>query len=235
MARITLLNNQIGYMEDDKLNGKFYELENEDTGVIYRALNIVENKTYIGQAYSYEKHGKKPATRYGARGRFKRHWSNKSNPRAYNECPKFYEALRRSKINDWLIFTIYVGSKKKLKEKETKFIQEFKTANPKFGYNKFVNNKPEDPIYREEYQIRKAKSNVDRAANGAMKRTANSKGIPANIYSRKTGYVVQIKINGKMYFKAFLSLQDSMEHKLEQAIRQLAKFKKQANQRAHSK
>lgn len=234
-----ILNNDLYPELDTDMNGDFYDLENQDTAVIYRIENCMEGKSYIGKAYSYEKHGTQKSSRYGAKGRFRRHWSNCVSELAHNECPIFYEALRNSELTDWFVYTIKVCSKKHAKEYETRMIQKYKTSDPKIGYNYFVgDNKPNNKEHLEKYQSIKAKTNVNRAKNGEMKRTNYGKNLPPNINHRFAknragkivgeGYFVQIKLYGKLYSKAFLSNADTMEEKLEKAKKQLELFKKEA-------
>lgn len=225
---------------DNEVNGEMYSKETKDTAVVYQILNIETGKSYIGSAYSYEKHGQQNPTKYGAKGRFRRHWSNKSNPKASSECPVFYEALQKSDLYDWYIMTLAVCSKKHMKEYETRFIRKYKTGNPKYGYNYFVGvKKPENSKYLAQYKSNKAKTNANRAIGGKLKREKHSKNLPPNINYRISkkrdgtvcgeGYFVQIKINGKLYNKAFLSMRETMEDKLNKAIKQLEEFKKRAN------
>lgn len=239
-VKIILLNDQ--FPERDLVdNGKNYKKETLTTWVIYEAFNEKTKKSYIGKARSYEKHGsEKEPTMYGGKGRFKRHWSNAHNSksRAYNDCPIFYEALRNSDILDWFIYVWKVCDSESAAEWEKKFIEEHKTSNPKKGYNINVgDDKPNDPLYLLKYQSAKAASNAARAANGALKKKAHNKDLPANInYRKKTnkdgsigeGYFVQIKIDGHLYNKAFLSSAMTMEDKLEAAKKTLDKFKVEA-------
>lgn len=246
--KVVLLNDLISDINDDVLgdidldwniNGHFYDQETDETGVIYQIYNVFTSKSYIGKVFSYEKHGKQPATYYGAKGRFKRHWSNSRGDNADNDCPVFYKALKDSDIHDWFVFTLMVVSKKHLKETETRKIKEYNTSDPNFGYNFFVgDNKPDNAEHLLKYSTAKAATNVNRAANGQMKREGHSKNLPANINYRPAkqvgnnivseGYFVQIKIDGHVYNKAFSSKMQTMEDKLSAAIKQLELFKKQA-------
>lgn len=237
--KIVLLNDLYPELDID-MNGHCYDQETEETGVVYRVLNIMNNKSYIGKAFSYEKHGKKNPTYYGSKGRFKRHLSNSKSNLANNECPIFYEALRNYNIHDWFVFTLKVCSKKHLKEWETKLIKEYNTSDPKRGYNYFVgDNRPNNKKYLIKYQSAKAESNAQRAINGQLRRKKHSKNLPPNINYRLSkrkdgsicgeGYFVQIKLNGKIYNKAFLSMSESMDSKLKKAKKQLEIFKSQAS------
>nr|URM62320.1 endonuclease [Mimivirus sp.] len=58
MKKIKLLNDIIPEIDQDA-NGDKYLKENKDTGVIYDIYNVKTNKSYIGKACSYVKHGKK--------------------------------------------------------------------------------------------------------------------------------------------------------------------------------
>ncbi|AVL94697.1 group I intron endonuclease [Moumouvirus australiensis] len=243
MEKIILLNDIIPDVDKD-INGDMYDQENNDTGVIYKIYNVYTGKSYIGKAYSYVGHGKKKPLKYGARGRFKRHWSNKDSPLACNECPVFYEALRSSELEDWFIFTLKVCNKKYLANWEKKLIEKENTSNPKYGYNYFVGNKkPDNEIHLENYQLSKAISNVKRAENGALRKSDKTSVLPANIYYRtskspngsiREGYFVQIKLNGKLYNKAFLSMSESMESKMNKAKKQLQIFKNEASKTKNS-
>nr|WBF70890.1 putative intron encoded endonuclease [Megavirus caiporensis] len=237
MKKIKLLNDIIPEIDQDA-NGEKYFKETKDTGVIYDIYNVKTNKSYIGKACSYVKHGKKKPMLYGARGRFKRHWSNKDSQLARNECPIFYQALRDSNIEDWFVFTLHVCDKKYLSKWEHKFIELHNTSDPDHGYNYFVGSKkPDNIIHLEKYQLNKAESNVKRAKDGALRKSNNTKNLPTNIYYRSSkgpngslreGYFVQIKLYDKLYNKAFLSMSESMESKLCKVQKQLKEFKRQA-------
>jgi hypothetical protein len=236
--KVILLNDLLSDLDKD-LNDCFYKKESQETGIIYRILNITNGKSYIGKAFSYEKHGEKNTSRYGARGRFRRHLSNKDSETANKECPIFYEALRNSESTDWFVFTIAVCSKKHLKKHEMRWTEYYDTSNPKHGYNYFVgDNKPNDSKHLLKYQTAKAESNVNRAMGGTLRRKENSKNLPPNINYRikkrpdgtvyQEGYFVQIKLNGVLYNKGFLALSESMKSKLTKAKKQLELFKKEA-------
>jgi hypothetical protein len=216
--------------------------QTEETGVIYAIVNRNDGKAYIGRCFSHEKHGKHPMTVYGANGRFRRHLSNAlgADVITRTECPIFYEEIRNHNgdKNIWYVTTLKVISKKHLKEYETKFIKRYNTSDPKFGYNYFVgDNKPDDSTYLSQYQEAKAASNASRVQDGSLKKLPQNIGLPANIHYKETifsngipliGYFVQIKIDGKIYYRAFLSKDYSLEQKLEMAKDQLEKFKKKA-------
>lgn len=232
--RIELLNDCVPSL-DQELNGKYYDLENADTAVIYQFYNMNTKKSYIGKAYSFVKNGVEKNRRHGSKDRFYKHWIASESDKD-NDCPVFYKVLRKSNPLDWFILTIKVCSKQHAKEWETKLIKLHKTYDPKYGYNYFVgDNRPADSVYLKKYQSAKAKSNADRAIGGGLRQKEHSKNLPPNINYRRSekngtvteGYFVQIRLNGKLYNKAFLSKFDSMENKLELAKNQLALFRKE--------
>lgn len=218
---------------DEEWNGEFYDKETRKTGVIYMIWNVWENKAYIGRAKSFTIY----EIRHGAKGRFRIHWTNKSssNEKNRNDCRVFYEALRNSNINDWFVFTLDVCLLDELKDRETDLIKKYNTSNPKFGYNYFVgNNKPNNPEHLKTYQSQKASTNTKRAINGKMKRTDKNKKLPTYIsyYPVKKGdellcegYMARITLNGEIYKKVFISMEDSMEEKLEKALAYIESIK----------
>lgn len=123
-----------------------------------------------------------------------------------------------------------------MKEWETELIKKYRTSDPKYGYNLFVgNNKPDDPDHLKEYKLKKALSNTKRAENSKMKRTDENKKLPTYIsyYPVKKGdkllcegYMARITIDEKIYKKVFISMNDTMDAKLEKAKLYIESIKK---------
>ena len=215
--------------------------ETVNTGVIYKITNNVNGKIYIGKAFSYEKHGKQPPSKYGAEGRFRRHLSNafSENTETANECPEFYADIRKYGKEAFTVETLRVYSKIHLKENERKYIVALESYKEEKGYNIFVgDSKPIDESRARKYTESKQKSNASRAQDGSMKKAEHNVGLPANINYRikkdpKTGrvlsegYFVQIKLDGKLYNKAFLKSGFTMEQKLESAKEYLSTIKEE--------
>ena len=214
--------------------------ETLDTGVIYKITNNDNGKCYIGKAFSYKTSSvRNTKYKHGAEGRFSRHWSNanSTNEILANECPIFYKALKESSKNDWEVTILRICDKKKLKKYETKYITKFESHDPSKGYNYFVaDNKPQNEEVKIIYETRKSDANRKRAEGGKMKR--NNDGLPANIYKRTSnlpngdtiiGYFVQIKINGKLFSKAFMSKNDTEKEKLKKAKKFLKTTKEENN------
>jgi len=211
--------------------------ENINTGVIYKITNTINNKQYIGKTYSYIKNGNNNY-KYGALGRFKRHLSNafSSNEKTKNECPELYKDIRSYGKDNFNVITLVICNKNDLKNKEKEQIKLYETYKKEKGYNILIgNNKPEDPTHLLHYKNNKILNNKLRCVNSSMKYTLEGKELPPNINYRikkdandkiiSEGYFVQIKINNKLYNKAFLSMKLSLEDKLILAKEQLVIFK----------
>jgi len=216
-------------------------METLDTGVIYIVYNVTNGKGYIGQAYSYEKHGVKPPSFYGANGRLRRHISNafSKNKITATECPFFYADIRKYGKKSFIVHTLKICKKSHLDKYEAQYTKSYKTFDQKHGYNYFVGKGvPQSKPHIEQYKGAKADSNKNRAIGGAMRQSEATKNLPPNINLRvkknkngeisSQGYFVQIKINNKLYNRAFMNCHFTMEEKLEMAIKQLEEFKKNA-------
>lgn len=229
---------------DERMNGYFYNQENEDTFVVYKIYNWKTFKSYIGKVQSYIKlkNGKNPY--YSAHGRFVRHLSNcKGAKRAQTECPIFYNALREYDMLCWYVTILRVcKDDKEATEYEKFYINQYMTYHPFFGYNYFISDdKPKYEEYRKDYHIGKAKANHNRALGGKLKRTEQNKGLPPCIKyykycSRLTGeitregYVVEIRVeNGKRISKTFSDSSKTMEQKLKEAQDHVIKVRKEHN------
>jgi len=201
-----------------------------------------ENKIYIGKAASYKKY-KKGYVPYGAIARVTEHFTNAltmKNKYRINDCPRLYSAIRTHGSNNFTYSVLKIVPIDILDITEEEYILLYNSYKIDYGYNIFIGNKkPLDPILRAEYEQRKAISNVNRAINGNMKRMEHSKNLPPNINYRKPtsigkngttigdGYFVQIKINGKLFNKAFISKNLSLDEKLILAQDYLNKIKQE--------
>jgi hypothetical protein len=200
--------------------------ETEDTGVIYMITNKVNKMKYIGKAFSYEKHGKRPPSYYSAEGRLRRHKSNAT--RGDVDIPLLYEDMRKHGTDNFTVETLEVCLKKNLKARETHYTKLHKTCEKEIGYNYHVgDNKPKDKEHVKQYEENKVLTNKVRAIDGKLRQSEDVKDLPPNVYKRANGLFAQIKINGTLYNKAFLSSKDSDEEKLKQAKLWLANTKQQ--------
>lgn len=186
--------------------------------------NTVSGKKYIGKTFSYVKHGKrKNLLKYGAEGRFKRHCSNALA--GNNEIPLLYESMKEN-ISNFKIETLEICLKSDLKQREKYFIKIHESYKKDKGYNFHVgDNKPEDDTHKKEYEIKKIESNKKRAEGGKLRQSDETLDLPPNIYKRPTGLFAQIKLDSKLYNKAFLSSKDTDICKLEKALEWLRNIK----------
>ena len=200
--------------------------ESENTGVIYMITNNVNNRKYIGKAYSYEKHGKRPPSYYGSAGRLRRHKSNAT--RGSDEIPFLYDEMRKHGTDNFVVTTLEVCLKENLKERETYYTTLHRTFDKDIGYNYHVgDNKPKDQEYLKNYEEKKVHSNKARAVDGNLRQSDDVKNLPPNIYRRPNGIFAQVKINSTLYNKAFLSSKDSDEQKLQKAVAWLNNIKQE--------
>jgi len=203
--------------------------ESIDTGVIYLIINTVNNKKYIGKAYSFVKHVRNPNYKHGTNGRFKRHLSNALN--GNNEIPLLYNDIRQYGSNNFKAETLEVCLKKDLNCREEYYIKTLETFKDNIGYNYLIgNNKPQDNKHKEEYEKNKIESNKARAIGGKLRKSQDTLNLPPNIYKRKNGLFAQIKIDSILYNKAFLSSIDTDIEKLDKAIKWLKSIKETHNQ-----
>lgn len=203
--------------------------ESINTGVIYLIINTVNNKKYIGKAYSFVKHVRNPNYKHGTNGRFKRHLSNALN--GNNEIPLLYNDIRQYGSNNFKAETLEVCLKKDLNCREEYYIKTLETFKDNIGYNYLIgNNKPLDNKHKEEYEKNKIESNKARAIGGKLRRSQDTLNLPPNIYKRKNGLFAQIKIDSILYNKAFLSSIDTDIEKLDKAIKWLKLIKETHNQ-----
>jgi group I intron endonuclease len=187
--------------------------ESENTGVIYIITNIVNNKKYIGKAFSCI--GKKNY-KYGANGRFKNHLSKVRNNN--NDCPLLYNDIRLHGKDNFKVEVLEICLKSDLKAKETQYITEMQTYKNDIGYNFLIgDNKPKDGDHKKEYEDRKVEANKKRCEGGKLRRSEGTTSLPPNVYKRSAGYFAQIKIDSNLYNKAFLSSKETDEEKLEKA------------------
>jgi hypothetical protein len=203
--------------------------ESIETGVIYQIINTVNNKKYIGKAYSFVKHVRNPNYKHGTNGRFKRHLSNALN--GNNEIPLLYNDIRHFGSEKFKAETLEVCLKKDLNQREEYYIKTLESFKDNIGYNYLIgNNKPEDNKHKKEYEQNKIESNKARAIGGKLRRSTETRNLPPNIYKRNNGLFAQIKIDSVLYNKSFLNSIDTDIEKLDKATRWLIHIKETHNQ-----
>jgi hypothetical protein len=220
--------NEISEEED-----KFYE--------IYKITNKIDGKAYIGLAKKWIKMSRQKYYIYGGIGRFKRHISNSisKNEKLSKDCPSFYDAIRKYGSSNFELEILKIINDNIHKNEEDEIIK-YKTHDPDYGYNILLSTKK--PLTQNRLlNFTKVKEigNKNRAVNGEMRKKEHNKNLPPNIYYRFTkndkdeiiheGYFVQIKTNGKLKNKAFLSDKLTLEDKLTKAKEYLASINIELN------
>jgi len=208
---------------------------------VYKITNIAENKAYIGVAKKWVKLAKQKYYIYGAHGRFKRHISNafSTNEKCANDCPEFYKSIRDYGANNFEV-EILKTINENAKSREEEEILKYNTHDPEYGYNILLSvKKPLTETRLDNFKKKKELGNKNRSVNGEMRKKEHNMNIPTNIYYRSKkdqdnniiheGYFVQIKTNGKLVNKAFLSDKLTLNEKLEKAKEYLALINKDLN------
>lgn len=212
---------------------QLYETPSLTTGEIYMVTCLKNNKKYIGKSNSYVT---KKNIRQGTHGRFVRHLRDSTSEKSKNDIPLLYEDMRKYGSDNFKTETLYICDKNDLKKAEEYFTNLYKSSNDIFGYNLNVGNKkPNDEKHLQNYNKNKQNSNINRAKNGAMKQSEESKKLPPNIsiFKRKgtpVGYKVELKRDGKLKSKTFSSVENTMEQNLQLAINQRKIFLKELNE-----
>jgi len=194
-----------------------------------KITNNTNGKYYIGVAKKWVKLVSKKYYIYGGNGRFKRHLSNaiSTNIKLTNDCPDFYGAIREFGKQSFSCHILkIVNNNHKMHEKEE--ILKYKSHDPEYGYNILISTeKPLTDIRLNSFSKKKESGNKNRAINGEMRHKEHNINLPPNIYYRSNknkegnilheGYFVQIKTNGKLVNKAFLSDKLTLDEKLKKA------------------
>ncbi len=214
---------------------QLYEEPSLTTGEIYMITCLENNKKYIGKSDSFVT---KKNVRQGTRGRFVRHLrdANANSKKSRCDIPLLYEDIRKYEENAFQAETLYICNIKDLKKSEEYFINLHESYRNELGYNKFVGNKkPIDEKHLNEYKKQKEESNINRSKDGLMKQSEESKKLPPNISIFKqnsitVGFKVELKRNGILKSKTFSSAENTMEEKLQMAIKQKDEFLNEFNE-----
>jgi len=209
---------------------------------IYKITNIANNLVYIGVAKKWVKLVKKKYYLYGAKGRYKRHISNafSENEKCANDCPEFYKAIREFGADNFEVEVVKTINDNVKKYEEEEIIK-YKSHDPEYGYNILLSvKKPLTKERLDNFEKKKESGNKNRSVNGEMRKKEHNINLPTNIYYRSTknndtgdiiheGYFVQIKTNGKLVNRAFLSDKLTLDEKLEKAKKYLADISVELN------
>jgi len=179
------------------------EEEKKCYGIIYRVVNTENNKCYIGKTKSH--YGE---SEFGAKGRIRQHFVNAFIPSRKNECPLFYNAIRKygkDKFKDEILLECDL---KDCDMFETKMIELYNYANRDLGYNIALGGKGRSIVKTSE-EVRKKISVAQSDSLMNIKQVEKDKQI--------IGYRVKRRENGKTYQKYFTSTDNTPKENLKLA------------------
>jgi len=224
------------------LKQMFSNVDPLDLVEIYKVTNTEDkDKVYIGKANMMEKHGNQPPSKYGGKGRLRRHFSNAKSHhvKTRNDCPDFYKAIRKYGEYVWELESLAAVPAKFGKTYESIFTLHYKSYLPELGYNIMVSD-TKAVTGKNKVKLENARSagNHNRAKNGSLKKNTDNKILPSNITSkyfpdgRLRGYRVAMTIRKNKYDKSFIKDEYSLEGLLKISINykaELEKFLKDPN------
>lgn len=184
-------------------------------GIIYRIINIVNKKSYIGKTKSH--YGKE---KYGAERRFKQHLANSHIVSRKNECPLFYNAIQKYGKDSFKLEILLNCELSDVDEYEQKMINLYKSSNRKFGYNIALGGKGRKVVEISE-EVR------EKISNSQSEEEMNIKKIYKN--DEHIGYRIRRRENGKMYNKCFVTKKLDLDEKYRLAKEFLQNIKEYKN------
>jgi len=98
--------------------------------IIYKITNIHNNKIYIGKTKEF--YGNKY---FGIEGRFKNHLTCAFSLSKYNDCPKFYNAIRKYGKDKFKIELLETSTEDNIDNREIYYIHLYNSTNDNIGYN----------------------------------------------------------------------------------------------------
>lgn len=172
-------------------------------GIIYRIVNKTNGKSYIGKTKAY--YGNEE---FGPYRRFRQHKINAFSPSKKNDCPLFYNAIRKYGPDAFFLEVITHCELNQTNLFEIKFINLYSTTNKKFGYNITSGGDGRSSVQISEQSREKSSQ------------TQSSKILNIGKVYRKSvlvGYKVSRRQNGKLFRKYFSSIKNTPEKNLELA------------------
>lgn len=182
-------------------------------GVIYKITNTVNGKVYIGQTKEY--YGEK---KVGIEGRFKNHIKDASYNRKYG-CVRLCNAIRKHGSDKFIIEKIVNCKIDERDDLEIKYIAQYKSVDPEFGYNISKGGKGRSVVEVSE----EARLNISRAQIKNPNDMMNIK--PVHKGGKLVGYRIKRRGYGRIYNKWFTSTKHTPEENLEFAKQWLEEFK----------
>ena len=225
--------------------------ENENTGVVYRITNTINNKKYIGSTSSYRKYRGK-LIKFGGLKRFEEHIHDALKDR---KTSKFYNAINEFGKDAFKYEQILICDKDNLNDYEIYYTILENTTNDDIGYNviegnftdanyddeknkaridklkKILNDKWQDPEYKDKTTKANLEAVKKRADEGKTRKEEN-KQLPANIYKNEdNGYDIRIMRGGKLKVTSVSDVKKSDDELLELAIQKRDELLKQVEEK----
>lgn len=171
-------------------------------GIIYRIYNIFNNKSYVGKTKSI--YGN--STIYGVEGRWRQHIVNSNIESRKNECPLFYNALRKYGKDSFRHETLVHCPLGQVDFYEIKMINIYCSSNRKFGYNVSEGGGGRSVV------------NVSENVRGKISKSQSTKDSMNlhDVYRDNilVGYRISRKDKGKNYQKYFSSQSNALDENL---------------------
>lgn len=182
-------------------------------GLIYKITNTENNKIYIGKTKEY--YGEK---KFGIKGRLGHHLTNAFTPSKRNDCPRFYNAIRKYGKSSFQIELLETCDMDIIDETETGYISKYNSTDRKIGYNIAKGGGGRSVVMVDE-DVRKKISQSNNSSNKLL----NIKEIYDD--GKLIGYTVRRRISGKQYQKWFTSTTNTPDENLKLAKAYLEEIK----------
>lgn len=191
----------------------------ERIGIIYKIVNKVNKKIYIGKTKEFYGNQK-----FGLEGRFRQHLINAFTKSKKNDCPRFYNAIRKYGKRNFICTLLAKCKLGMCDDLETEYIKIFNTIDPKYGYNISTGGLGRSVVFVSE-EIRMKISNNNNKINKLDKNSnlLNIKSVYKN--GKLVGYTVRRRERGKQYQKWFTSTENTPEVNYNLAIEWLENLK----------
>lgn len=172
-------------------------------GIIYKVTNTHNSKCYIGKTKSH--YGEMD---YGAMGRIRQHFINAFINSRKNECPLFYNAIRKYGKEAFQIEILLTCSIEDYDKFEIMMIKTYDSTNKNFGYNIALGGKGRSIVHTsEDIRLKISNSQTDSRMN--IKHYYRDE--------KLVGYRVRRREKGICYQKLFSSQKNSSQQNLKLA------------------
>jgi len=180
--------------------------------LIYKITNIINNKIYIGKTKEY--YGNEY---FGIEGRLKHHLVNAYTKSKWNDCPKFYNAIRKYGRESFQIELLEETNEFDVNESEIFYIDLFGSTDDIIGYN-IARGGGGRSIVQVNENIREKISKAQSNSLMNIKPYYNDNNI-------HTGYFARRRESGKVYQKYFTSTKFTIDENLNKAKKWIESIK----------